>query len=262
LLYFKNLFYTKFSTQDELEQISNMPVIGHIHHNRHEGESLVVQDGRTWSIVELFRYVRNNIQFMLTGKDDKVILVTSSISGEGKSFVSLNVASAFALLGKRVALVGLDIRKPRIAEMLDGIKAAPGVTAYLSQASTTLDDVIQHVGKVNGLDVLVGGTIPPNPSELLLNARMEQLINELRDAYDIVVLDTAPVAMVSDTFSLTKWADATVCVTRANYTKRAQVKLLNRLVADGRLKNVGLVINDTKPSDDNGYGYGYGQTEE
>lgn len=262
LLYFKNLFYTKFSTQDELEQISNMPVIGHIHHNRHEGESLVVQDGRTWSIVELFRYVRNNIQFMLTGKEDKVILVTSSISGEGKSFVSLNIASAFALLGKRVALVGLDIRKPRIADMLNGIKAAPGVTAYLSQSSTALTDIAQHVDVVNGLDVLVGGTIPPNPSELLLNARMEQLMTELREAYDIVVLDTAPVAMVSDTFSLTKWADATVCVTRANYTKRAQVKLLNRLVADGRLKNVGLVINDTKPSDDNGYGYGYGQTEE
>ena len=262
ILYFKNLFYTKFSTQDELEQISQMPVIGHIHHNRHDGESLVVQDGRTWSIVELFRYVRNNIQFMLNGKDDKVVLVTSSVSGEGKSFVSLNVASAFALLGKRVALVGLDIRKPRIADMLGGVKSAPGVTAYLSQPLTTLADVTQHVQAVAGLDVLVGGTIPPNPSELLLNARMEQLIAELREAYDIVVLDSAPVAMVSDTFSIAKWADATVCVTRANYTKRAQVKLLNRLVTDGRLNNVGLVINDTKPSDDNGYGYGYGQSDE
>jgi len=259
LLYLKNMFYTKFSTEAELEDIAQMPVIGHIHHNRHTGENLVVQEGRTWTIVELFRYVRNNIQFMLTGENDKVVLVTSSVSGEGKSFVSINVASAFALLGKRVALVGMDIRKPRLASMLDGINEVPGVTGYLSQPATTLADVVQNVSAVDGLDVIVGGAIPPNPSELLLNARVKQFFDELRDNYDIIVVDSAPVAMVSDTFSLSKWADATVCVTRAAYTKRMQVKQLNRLVADGRLKNAGIVINDTKPNADNGYGYGYGE---
>ncbi len=259
LLYLKNMFYTKFSTEAELEDIAQMPVIGHIHHNRHTGENLVVQEGRTWTIVELFRYVRNNIQFMLTGENDKVVLVTSSVSGEGKSFVSINVASAFALLGKRVALVGMDIRKPRLASMLDGINEVPGVTGYLSQPATTLADVVQHVSAVDGLDVIVGGAIPPNPSELLLNARVKQFFDELRANYDIIVVDSAPVAMVSDTFSLSKWADATVCVTRAAYTKRMQVKQLNRLVADGRLKNAGIVINDTKPNADNGYGYGYGE---
>lgn len=261
LLYLKNLFYNKFSTKDELEQMCQMPVIGHIHHNRHD-ESLVVRTGRTWVIVELFRYVRNNIQFMLAGKNDKVILVTSSVSGEGKSFVSLNVASAFSLLGKRVALVGLDIRKPRIAQMLDGINEIPGVTAYLSQASLTLGDVVQKVPNVENLDVIVGGAIPPNPSELLLNDRMEQFIADLRENYDIIVIDSAPVAMVSDTFSLAKWADATVCVTRANYTKRAQVKQFNQFFAEGRLKNVGVVINDTKPTHDYGYGYGYGLNDD
>lgn len=259
MLYLKNMFYTKFSTEAELEQIAQMPVIGHIHHNRHKGEDLVVQDGRTWTIVELFRYVRNNIQFMLTGENDKVVLVTSSMSGEGKSFVSLNVAAAFALLGKRVALVGMDIRKPRLAAMLSCVKEIPGVTGYLSQPATTLPDVVQHVDAVDGLDVIVGGAIPPNPSELLLNSRVEQLFNDLRENYDIIVVDSAPVAMVSDTFSLAKWADATVCVTRAAYTKRAQVKQLNRLVADKRLKNAGIIINDTKPNADNGYGYGYGE---
>ncbi len=258
ILYFRNLFYTKFSTETELEQIAQMPVIGHIHHNRHD-DSLVVQEGRTWVIVELFRYVRNNVQFMLTGDNDKVVLVTSSVSNEGKSFVSLNLAAAFALLGKRVALVGMDIRKPRLASMLSGIKDTPGVTAFLSQSSVKLSDVTQHVTQVDGLDVIVGGVIPPNPSELLLGERMKQLMDELRDSYDIVVIDSAPVAMVSDTFSLSRWADMTVCVTRAEYTTRAQVKQLNKLVADGRLSNAGIIINDTKPNADNGYGYGYGE---
>ncbi len=258
ILYIKNLFNTKFATEAELEQIAQMPVIGHIHHNRHD-DTLVVQDGRTWVIVELFRYVRNNVQFMLNGENDKVVLVTSSVSGEGKSFVSLNLASAFALLGKRVALVGMDIRKPRLASMLTGINDMPGVTAYLSQSSTTLDDVVQHVPHVDGLDIIVGGAIPPNPSELLLGDRVKQLMDELRERYDIIVIDSAPVAMVSDTFSLSRWVDMTVCVTRAGYTTRAQVKQLNRLVADERLTNAGIIINDTKPSADNGYGYGYGE---
>lgn len=261
MLYLKNMLYTKFNTEDELEQLAVMPVVGHIHHNRHD-EALVVKDGSTRVIVELFRYVRNNIQFMLNGENDKVVLVTSSMSGEGKSFVSLNIASAFALLGKRVALVGMDIRKPRIAAMLPGIAEMPGVTGYLSQSSVTLDDIIQHVGQVDSLDVLVGGAIPPNPSELLLNNRVERLFAELRERYDIIIVDSAPVAMVSDTFSLAKWADATVCVTRAGYTKRNQVKLLNKLVQENRLKNASILINDTKPSMDNGYGYGYGENKD
>lgn len=258
ILVIKNLFYTKFTNEDELERIAQMPVIGHIHHNRHD-ESLVVQEGRNWIIVELFRYVRNNIQFMLTGENDKVVLVTSSMSSEGKSFVSLNIASAFALLGKRVALVGMDIRKPRIANMLPGIASVPGVTAYLSQSSVTLDEITQHVPEVPGLDVLVAGAIPPNPSELLLNKRVQTLFEELRAKYDLIIVDSAPVAMVSDTFSLAEWSDMTLCITRASVTKRSQVKYLNRLAEEARLKNVAILINDTKPNNDNGYGYGYGE---
>ncbi len=257
LVTLKNLFYNKFSTEAELEDVASMPVIGHIHHNRHK-DALVVQEGRTWVIVELFRYVRNNIQFMLTGENDKVVLVTSSVSGEGKSFVSLNVAAAFALLGKRVALVGMDIRKPKLAAMLKQLNDMPGVTTYLSQASVDIDDIAQHLDVVEGLDILVAGAVPPNPSELLLNQRNQQMFQDLRDRYDIVVVDSAPVAMVSDTFSVAKWVDMTVLVTRARYTKRSQVKQLNRLVDEGRLPNAGIIINDTKPSADNGYGYGYG----
>lgn len=258
LLAIKNLFTTRFASQDELESLTTLPVIGHIQHNRHDTE-LVVQDGRNWSIVELFRYVRNNVQFMMPDADDKVVLVTSSISGEGKSFVSLNLAAAFALLGKRVALVGMDIRMPRLAQMT-GLKEAPGVTAFLAKSDTALAGITQPMSQVQGLDVLVGGAIPPNPSELLLGKRTELLFEQLRQTYDIIVVDSAPIAMVSDTFSLTRFADVTLAVTRANHTRRAMVKHLDRLVAEGRLKNLGLVINDTKPSQDNGYGYGYGNS--
>lgn len=260
LLGIKNLFANRFNSLEELETLTSIPVIGHIHQNRHDTQ-LVVQDGRSWSIVELFRYVRNNVQFMLPGTDDKVVLVTSSVSGEGKSFVSLNLAAAFALLGKRVALVGMDIRSPKLAQMLS-LNESPGVTAYLAKNDTSLTDIMQHVEQVQGLDVAVGGAIPPNPSELLLGKRTGQLLDELRASYDVVVIDSAPIAMVSDTYSLTRFADVTVGVTRANYTRRAMVKYLNRAVADGRLKNVGLVINDTKPSQDNGYGYGYGASDD
>ena len=259
ILAIKDMFTTRFSSQEQLEGITTLPVIGHIHHNRHDTD-LVVQDGRNWSIVELFRYVRNNVQFMMTGGDDKVVLVTSSVSGEGKSFVSLNLAAAFALLGKRVALVGMDIRKPRLAQAT-GLKSAPGVTAFLAKADTALDDIIQPLDKVKGLDVLVAGTVPPNPSELLLGSRTQQLFEMLRQRYDIIVVDSAPVAMVSDTFSLARFADVTLGVTRANSTKRNMVKYINRMVDEGRLKNVGLVVNDTKPSQDNGYGYGYGESD-
>ena len=260
LLYLKDMFTTKFSNQEELEEISQVPFIGHIHHNRHNTQ-LVVKDGKTSAIVELFRYVRNNLQFVLNDDDDKVILVTSSVSGEGKSFVSTNIASSFALLGKRVALVGMDIRSPKLASMLN-LNDVPGVTSYLSRNDVTIDQIAQSCSEVNGMDVFVGGAIPPNPSELLLGNRVKQFFEDLRARYDIIIVDSAPVAMVSDSFALDKYSNATVYVTRANYTRRNHIKFMNRIAANKQLKNMCVVLNDTKPSSDNTYGYGYGKTKD
>ena len=260
ILYIKAMFTTKFSSQDELESISTAPVIGEICHNRHRS-SLVVREGKTSSIVELFRLLRNNVQFMLPNEDKNVILVTSSISGEGKTFVGLNLASSFALLGKRVALVGLDIRSPKLAEYLS-MKSTPGVTSYLAKKDITLADIVQHSTEVQNLDVYVGGPIPPNPSELLLSSRTKQLIEDLRNEYDCVILDTAPIAMVSDSFSLSPYADLVVYVTRANYTKRSLVKYFNSVVSRGQIKNAGVIINDSNPKMSQGYGYGYGAKED
>ena len=260
LLYLKDMFTTKFSNQEELEEISQVPFIGHIHHNRHNTQ-LVVKEGKTSAIVELFRYVRNNLQFMLNDDNDKVVLVTSSVSGEGKSFVSTNIASSFALLGKRVALVGMDIRSPKLASMLN-LNDVPGVTSYLSRNDVTLESIAQPCPEVEGMDVFVGGAIPPNPSELLLGNRVKQFFEDLRAKYDIIIVDSAPVAMVSDSFALDKFSNATVYVTRANYTKRNLVKFMNRIAANKQLKNMCVVLNDTKPSNDNTYGYGYGKTKD
>ena len=260
LVYMKDLFTTKFSNQEELEEISQVPFIGHIHHNRHNAQ-LVVKDGKTSSIVELFRYIRNNLQFLLNKEEDKVILVTSSVSGEGKSFISTNIASSFALLGRRVALVGMDIRSPKLAQMLD-LNEMPGVTSYLSQSNVTLDQIAQPCKEVKGLDVFVGGAIPPNPSELLLGDRVKDFFRDLREQYDVIIVDSAPVAQVSDSFALDKYSNATVYVTRANYTKRNLIKFMNRIAANKQLKNMCVVLNDTKPSNDNTYGYGIGNSKD
>lgn len=260
VLYIKNVFTTKFSTTDELQDIVQVPVIGEICHNRHHSP-LVVKPGKTSSIVELFRLLRNNIQFMLPSAEHKVLLVTSSVSGEGKSFVSTNLAASFALLGgKKVALVGMDIRSPKLADML-GLSTSPGVTSYLAKSEINFTDVPQQIDVISGLDVLVGGPIPPNPSELLLSSRVNDLFNELRARYDVIVVDSAPIAMVSDTFSLVRHADAVVYVTRANYTKRSLIKYFNTVVRRGQLKNVAMVVNDSNPRLSQGYGYGYGKEE-
>ncbi len=260
ILYIKNVFTTKFSTTDELQDIVQVPVIGEICHNRHRSP-LVVKPGKTSSIVELFRLLRNNIQFMLPSAEHKVLLVTSSVSGEGKSFVSANLAASFALLGgKKVALVGMDIRSPKLADMLN-ISSTPGVTSYLAKSEMSFTDVPQQIDAIENLNVLVGGPIPPNPSELLLSKRVEELFKELRARYDVVVVDSAPIAMVSDTFSLVRHADAVVYVTRANYTKRSLIKYFNTVVRRGQLKNVAMVVNDSNPRLSQGYGYGYGKEE-
>lgn len=257
LLSVKKLLTTKFSTQDELAEIIQAPVIGEICHNRHKSQ-LVVKPGKTSSIVELFRLVRNNLQFLLTNDGDKVLLVTSSVSGEGKSFVSANLAASFALLDKKVALVGMDIRSPRLAEMLE-LQSLPGVTAYLAKPGMNLSDIVQSSAEVSGLDVFVAGAVPPNPSELLLSNRVNDFIDQLRAHYDMIVIDSAPIAMVSDTFSLAKFSDAVLFVTRANYTKRNLMNYLNTVMSRGQLKNVSVVVNDTNPNVSTGYGYGYGE---
>ena len=245
ILYVKKMLKNKIGSQDELEAITPAHLLGQIYHAR-EDELQVIADTNTKN-AELFRYLRGNMQFVLPESTDKVVLVTSAVAAEGKSYIAANVASSLALMGKKVALVELNLRKPSLDEMF-GIIASKGMSDYLSNGEVSLHDIVSTTA--DGLDVYVAGTVPPNPSELLQGSRAAQLMEQLREQYDYVVVDSASLATASDTFSLTSQADATVVVLRANSTKQAYVKWINRLMAEGKLSNVGFVLNGVKNSDD------------
>lgn len=252
LLYMKNKFKNRFETRSELEKYTSVPILGEVCESRRK-ETLVVNGSS--SIAELFRLIRSNLQFILNGRDDKVILVTSTVSGEGKSFVSVNLAGTLALLGKRVLLVGMDIRKPQLANYLH-LQSEPGLTQYLSSDNYTLKDIIRVAPAMKNMDVIVAGPVPPNPAELLASSKLDNMFDELKDVYDYIIVDSAPVGMVSDTFVLDRVANATVYVCRANYSSLKDVEFLNHVYADRRLKKMSLVVNGTVAH--NGYGYGYG----
>ena len=245
ILYVKKMLKNKIGSQDELEAITPAHLLGQIYHAR-EDELQVIADTNTKN-AELFRYLRGNMQFVLPESTDKVVLVTAAVAAEGKSYIAANVASSLALMGKKVALVELNLRKPSLGEMF-GIIASKGMSDYLSNGEVSLHDIVSTTA--DGLDVYVAGTVPPNPSELLQGSRAAQLMEQLREQYDYVVVDSASLATASDTFSLTSQADATVVVLRANSTKQAYVKWINRLMAEGKLSNVGFVLNGVKNSDD------------
>ena len=252
--YARNLLRNKFDTKEDLEKITSVPVLGEICTSK-RNEVLVVKDGGSTSAAELFRLVRSNLQFILNDRSEKVIMVTSTIAGEGKSFISINLASSFALLGKKVCLVGLDIRKPQLANYLN-LPAGIGLTQYLASDQYKLDDIILKASVAENMDVIQAGPVPPNPAELLLTEKVDKLFAELRQQYDYIIIDSAPVGMVSDSLTLSRVTDTTVYICRANYTTFSEVKFFNKLYTGNRLKKMALVVNGTKTT--RGYGYGYG----
>ena len=255
-LYIKDLFKTKFSTREELEKLTALPLLGEVSVND-TGRNIVVSSGDNTSISELFRLIRSNLQFILSN-GEKVMLVTSSISGEGKSFISCNLAASLALTGKRVVVVGLDIRQPKLGEYLN-IDGRAGVTNYLASNSVSINDIIHKEPFASGLDVILAGPVPPNPAELLLSDRLEELFKELKKKYDYVIIDSAPVGMVSDTFSIDRISDICVYVCRADYTEKDNIRYAEKLSEDKKLKKLYLVLNATNTK--KGYGYGYGDNK-
>ena len=239
----------------ELERKTKMPVGGVLVQNHH-GEHVAVREGVNSVSAELFRSLRTNIGFMLPSfTKHPVILVTSSVNGEGKSYVATNLAISLSLLNKKVALVGLDIRKPMLAQYL-GLPSEGCLTSYLADDSYAVDDLVVST-EFNNLDILPSGIIPPNPNELLQSDRLDQLFVELRQRYDYVIVDSAPVALVSDTFQLSRIADMTVYVCRARYTTFDLVDFLNQVHEQKRLPNIVTVLNGVNAKNI-GYGYGYG----
>ena len=243
------------SDSKEFERKLKIPLGGVLVKN-HREEHVAVRENENSVSSELFRTLRTNLHFMQpVDSDCPVMLVTSSINGEGKSYVATNLAISMALLGKKVALVGLDIRKPMLATYLN-LPTQGCLTSYLSDDSYSLEDTIVPSSIAN-LDILPAGIIPPNPSELLQNDRLDTLFVELRKRYDCVVVDSAPVALVSDTFLLNRIADMTIYVTRANYTTFDLIDFLNQTHEQQRLQKMVAVLNGVDAKEI-GYGYGYG----
>jgi capsular exopolysaccharide synthesis family protein len=261
LLYIYVLFNDTIDDVKEYERRVKAPVLGQLVQNSRNAH-IAIREGEQTVSAELFRLIRTNLRFILPADvQSPVILVTSCINGDGKSYVSSNIALSLAILGKKVALVGLDIRKPMLATYFN-LNTKGHLTDYLAEPDIALDDVIIPSGEHKNLDLLPCGTIPPNPSELLQTDRLEELFAELRKRYDYIIVDTAPVALVSDTYLLDRIADMTIFVSRYKYTPSEMIDYINQVIDQKRMHNVACVLNGVKGNRMGyGYGYGYGTTE-
>jgi len=259
IIYIRDLLQITIANREELEKIADVTVIGEIMKKEEDG-IIVVGKNRTTPIVELFRTLRNNIQFILDEPDKKIVLVTSTVPGEGKTFVSINTAVSFALSEKKILLIGMDIRNPKLAVDMDFSKGA-GLTSYLSGSESDWKQLVTTINEFPNLDVLQAGAIPPNPNELLMKPALKHLLDEAKEVYDVIIIDSAPIGVVSDTFLLSSYADATVYVTRENVTPKNAITFVNEVYHDKKLPNMYLVINGVEPTKNKGrygrYGYGY-----
>ncbi|WOD43986.1 GumC family protein [Hwangdonia lutea] len=242
---------------DEVKRLSKIPILGLVGKFEHDN-SLVVHEKPKSAVAESFRAIRSSLQFFYKKTDKKggrTIMLTSSVSGEGKTFCSINIASAYALSGKKTILLGLDLRKPKIFGDFN-MDNNSGIVNYFI-GDKNLEEVT-FKSHIENLDVITSGPIPPNPSELLMSNAMSELIEELRKTYDMIVLDSPPLGLVTDALELSQFADATLFVVRLNYTKKGMLELVNAKHKTGELKNVSYVLNFYKHNKGHGYGYGYG----
>ncbi len=264
ILYIRDLLDNKVHNKKQLEEILPIPILGDIPLNASGSKIFNTATDRSGT-AEAFRLARTNIDFMLSGNNEKgkTIFVTSTIGGEGKTFISMNMAMALAISGKKVLLLGADLRNPKLSEYLD-IPARPGLANYLSNPALKSEDLIFNVTEYEYLDMMLSGVIPPNPAELLLNHRFEQLFESVKEKYDYIIVDTAPVSLVTDTLLIAKYADMFLYVTRANYLDKRMLEIPKNLYSEKRLPNMAILLNgvDNAFGYGYGYGYGYGQEEE
>jgi tyrosine-protein kinase Etk/Wzc len=262
IIYLIELTKFKIEGRADVEKLTSVPIIGDIpltDEKNDKNGSIAVFENKNNLMSETFRNIRTNLQFMLDN-DQKVILVTSTVSGEGKSFVSANLAISLSLLGKKVVIVGLDIRKPGLNKVFHLSNKEKGITQYLSNPETDLMELVQPSDINKNLFILPGGSVPPNPTELLARNGLDKAIEILKQNFDYVIMDTAPIGMVTDTLLVGRVADLSVYVCRADYTHKAEYTLINELAIEKKLSKLCTVINgvDLKKRK-YGYYYGYGK---
>ncbi|MFP5090588.1 GumC family protein [Bacteroides xylanisolvens] len=259
VIYLLDLTKFKIEGRSDVEKLTSIPIVGDIPLTDEKQGAIAVFENQNNLMSETFRNIRTNLQFMLEN-DKKVILVTSTVSGEGKSFISANLAISLSLLGKKVIIVGLDIRKPGLNKVFNIPRKEVGITQYLANPEKNLMDLVQPSDVSKNLYILPGGTVPPNPTELLARDGLDKAIETLKKSFDYVILDTAPVGMVTDTLLIGRVADLSVYVCRADYTHKNEYTLINELAENNKLPKLCTVINglDLKRRK-YGYYYGYGK---
>lgn len=257
--YFREVLDTKVHGEKDLSRL-RIPYIGDIPLTTSKSK-LFINESDNSNIAESFRYLRTNLNFILDDKSlGKTIFVTSTESKEGKTFTAINLASSLAISGKKTLLLAMDLRAPKISNYLDlELKTNKGVTNFLKYSDIRVEDIIRPEAKIKNLDFISSGDIPPNPVELLMSSRLDILFDYIQNRYEYIIVDTAPVGMVTDTLQIAKYADLTLYVIRANYLDKRKLHIPEKLAKEKRLKNLLTLINGSDHSmGAYGYGYGYG----
>jgi tyrosine-protein kinase Etk/Wzc len=257
VIYTDDLLDTKIKSRLDLDGKTLIPFIGDVPTSDNPSE-IMKSESRT-SSAEALRIIRTNLEFMLSKVEEgqaKTLFLTSTFPQEGKTFVSANLAATFALSGKKVLLIGMDIRNPRLDEYFN--LPERGFTNYLSSKDLKLEDLIVKQKGFEDFHILPAGIIPPNPAELLMSKKVDVLFKELKAQYDYIIVDTAPVSLVTDTLLIAKHADCFIYVARANFLEKRMLNIPNTLYKEQKLPNMCLLLNDTDSTKGYGYGYGYG----
>ena len=265
ILFLLQLMRYRIEGHDDVARLTKLPIVADVavaSESAKDSAGIVVHENRNDQIDEIFRSLRTNVQFMMK-ENEKTILFTSSTSGEGKTFLAANLAVSFALLGKKVILCGLDIRKPALGRLFDVKEREKGITILLTKEHVTMQDVRSQIipsGNNKNLDLLLAGVTPPNPTELLARENLGEIMSLLEQEYDVIILDTAPVGLVTDTLQIARYASVTCFVCRADYTPKANMSMLNSMSDEKKLPNACVVLNGVDMSKKKyGYYYGYGR---
>lgn len=254
-IYLKNLLTNKVERKHDVTGLTKTPILGEICHSK-EKEFVVARPNIKTPISEMFRLIRTNLHYTGIGGSNKCLLVTSSMSGEGKSFFCVNIGASFAGTGKNVLIIEFDLRRPKLMKNL-GIEAEKGLTDYIVGDVDQLENVVIPSGVEENLDILPAGTLPPNPAELMLNEKVANMVNELKKVYDYIILDTAPVGKVADAYTLKDFAELSVYIVRYNYTEKDQLGLIDEIFEQKKLNSPMIILNDSKKANNGGYTYGY-----
>lgn len=257
-VYLNEMMNDKLQEPHDLTYLTNIPKLGDLAYNKDNNGVVITKELRS-PVAEMLRLIRTNFLFVTEEHSNKVILVTSSISGEGKTFFSINLGASLVLTGKKVIVVNFDLRKSNLAASTT-FSNDEGVVNYLTQGDITVDDIIKPSQIMPDLYTIGAGSTPINPAELMMDSKVGKLLRVLKENFDYVIIDTAPVGQVADAFALAPYIDCTIYMVRCNYTPKAQLSIPNNIYKNNRLKNLMLVVNAAKVSTTYGYGYGYNES--